>query len=53
MFNHFRFSVSLAYYGISLSIPDLSGDRYFNFMIGKITFLIIIKQHPDNLNYNI
>jgi len=28
------FSVSLSYYGISFSIPDLSGDRYLNFMIG-------------------
>ena len=33
---NFRFSVSLAYYGISFSIPDLSGDRYLNFMIGKL-----------------
>ena len=24
----------MSYYGISFSIPDLSGDRYFNFMIG-------------------
>ena len=30
----FRFAVSLSYYGISFSIPDLSGDRYLNFMIG-------------------
>ncbi len=29
-----RFSVSLSYYGISFSIPNLSGDRYLNFMIG-------------------
>ena len=29
-----RFAVSLSYYGISFSIPDLSGDRYLNFMIG-------------------
>ncbi|TRY70254.1 hypothetical protein TCAL_07532 [Tigriopus californicus] len=28
------FSVSLSYYGISYSIPNLSGDRYLNFMIG-------------------
>ena len=28
------FSVALAYYGISFSIPNLSGDRYLNFMIG-------------------
>ena len=28
-----RFSVSLSYYGISFSIPDLSGDRHLNFMI--------------------
>ena len=26
--------MSLSYYGISFSIPDLSGDRYLNFMIG-------------------
>ena len=30
----YRFAVSMSYYGISFSIPDLSGDRYFNFMIG-------------------
>ena len=24
----------MSYYGISFSIPDLSGDRYLNFMIG-------------------
>lgn len=29
-----RFAVSLSYYGISFSIPNLSGDRYLNFMIG-------------------
>ena len=28
------FSISLVYYGISLSIADLSGDRFFNFMLG-------------------
>ncbi len=26
--------MSLSYYGISFSIPNLSGDRYLNFMIG-------------------
>ena len=26
--------MSLSYYGISFSIPDLSGDRHLNFMIG-------------------
>ena len=30
----FRFSVSLSYYGISYTIPNLSGDRYLNFIIG-------------------
>ena len=30
----FRFSVNMSYYGISYSIPNLSGDRYLNFMIG-------------------
>ena len=30
----YRFSVSLSYYGISFSIPNLSGDRYLNFIIG-------------------
>ena len=29
-----RFSVNMSYYGISYSIPNLSGDRYLNFMIG-------------------
>ena len=24
----------MSYYGISYSIPNLSGDRYLNFMIG-------------------
>ena len=38
-----RFSVSLSYYGISFSIPDLSGDRYLNFMIGKNTFYIKVQ----------
>ena len=33
-FLSFRFAVSLSYYGIAFSIPNLSGDRYFNFMIG-------------------
>ena len=28
------FSISLAYYGMSLSIADLSGGRFFNFMLG-------------------
>ena len=28
------FSISLAYYGISLSIDDLGGNRFFNFMLG-------------------
>ena len=28
------FSISLSYYGISFSIPNLSGDRYLNFVIG-------------------
>ena len=31
---YFRFTVSLSYYGISFSLPNLSGDRYLNFMIG-------------------
>ena len=31
---HNRFSVSLSYYGISYTIPNLSGDRYLNFIIG-------------------
>lgn len=26
--------MSLSYYGISFSLPNLSGDRYLNFMIG-------------------
>ena len=29
-----RFAISLAYYGISLNISDLSGNRFFNFMLG-------------------
>ena len=33
-FNSARFSVNMSYYGISYSIPNLSGDRYLNFMIG-------------------
>ena len=33
MFIH-RFAVSLSYYGISYTIPNLSGDRYLNFIIG-------------------
>ena len=32
--HHYRFSVSLSYYGISYTIPNLSGDRYLNFIIG-------------------
>lgn len=30
------FSISLAYYGISLSIADLSGNRFFGFMLGGV-----------------
>ena len=26
--------MNMSYYGISYSIPNLSGDRYLNFMIG-------------------
>ena len=49
-----RFSVSLSYYGISFSIPDLSGDRYLNFMIGKNIFYIfdsLDKLKPKTKNH--
>ena len=29
-----RFTISLAYYGVSLNVSDLSGSRFFNFMLG-------------------
>ena len=31
-----RFSVSLSYYGIMFYLPDLSGERHFNFLLGAI-----------------
>jgi OCT family organic cation transporter-like MFS transporter 4/5 len=33
-------AVSLAYYGISFHIPDFSGDRHFNFIIGGALELV-------------
>ncbi|KAF0288151.1 Organic cation transporter-like protein [Amphibalanus amphitrite] len=34
------FTISLAYYGISLNIADLSGNRFFNFMLGGALELV-------------
>ena len=36
----FRFTISLAYYGVSLNIADLSGNRFFNFMLGGALELV-------------
>jgi hypothetical protein len=31
-----RFSVSLLYYGIMFQLPDLSGERHLNFLLGAV-----------------
>jgi len=36
----YRFSVSLLYYGITFHLPDLSGERHFNFFLGAVVEVI-------------
>lgn len=36
----YRFSVSLLYYGIMFHLPDLSGERHLNFLLGAVVEVI-------------